>query len=156
MRFSRLYPVRLSESHSLLPPSPRVSPIRRRGTKLPSVGHPHLAMASSNGKPVPGEEGKTPAVAAEGSIGGYESLHRLLEANLSPELFKVPPSPAFFAAQIHSLLSRPCHPRRCLRLVQLRPQQLLRGNLLTDQRQNYVKQFWRARPVLEAVVLGIR
>jgi beta-ureidopropionase len=42
-------------------------------------------MVSSNGKPAPEEEGK---MAAEGSIGGYESLHRLLEANLSPELFK--------------------------------------------------------------------
>lgn len=42
-------------------------------------------MASSNGKPAQGEEG----TAAEGSIGGYESLHRLLEANLSPELFQV-------------------------------------------------------------------
>lgn len=44
-------------------------------------------MASSNGKPAQGEEGRA---AAEGSIGGYESLHRLLEANLSPELFQVP------------------------------------------------------------------
>ena len=44
-------------------------------------------MASSNGKPAQAEEGKG---AAEGSIGGYESLHRLLEANLSPELFQVP------------------------------------------------------------------
>jgi hypothetical protein len=44
-------------------------------------------MESSNGKPRQGEaEGKA---AAEGSIGGYESLHRLLESNLSPELFKV-------------------------------------------------------------------
>jgi hypothetical protein len=44
-------------------------------------------MESSNGKPPQGkEEGKA---AAEGSIGGYESLHRLLESNLSPELFKV-------------------------------------------------------------------
>ncbi|KAM0853109.1 hypothetical protein ACQ4PT_051296 [Festuca glaucescens] len=43
-------------------------------------------MESSNGKPPQGkEEGKT---APEGSIGGYESLHRLLESNLSPELFK--------------------------------------------------------------------
>jgi hypothetical protein len=43
-------------------------------------------MESSNGKPPQGkEEGK----AAEGSIGGYESLHRLLQSNLSPELFKV-------------------------------------------------------------------
>ena len=44
-------------------------------------------MASSNGKPAQAEEGKA---AAEGSIGGYESLHSLLEANLSPELFQVP------------------------------------------------------------------
>ncbi|KAM0891385.1 hypothetical protein ACQ4PT_026454 [Festuca glaucescens] len=43
-------------------------------------------MESSNGKPPQGkEQGKA---AAEGSIGGYESLHRLLESNLSPELFK--------------------------------------------------------------------
>ena len=48
-------------------------------------------MESSNGKPPHGEEkeGKAAAPAAEGSIGGYESLHRLLESNLSPELFKV-------------------------------------------------------------------
>ena len=44
-------------------------------------------MATSNGKAAQGEEGKTPPPA--GSIGGYESLHRLLEANLSPELFQV-------------------------------------------------------------------
>ena len=44
-------------------------------------------MANSNGKPAQAEEGKA---AAEGSIGGYESLHSLLEANLSPELFQVP------------------------------------------------------------------
>lgn len=45
-------------------------------------------MATSNGSGVAqGEEGKTPPPA--GSIGGYESLHRLLEANLSPDLFQV-------------------------------------------------------------------
>jgi beta-ureidopropionase len=53
-------------------------------------------MESSNGKPPHPhgeEEGKAAAAAAaaEGSIGGYESLHRLLESNLSPELFKVRP-----------------------------------------------------------------
>jgi beta-ureidopropionase len=47
-------------------------------------------MASSNGKAAQAEEGKA---APEGSIGGYESLHRLLEANLSPELFQVPSIP---------------------------------------------------------------
>lgn len=46
-------------------------------------------MATSNGKAAQGEEGKTPPPA--GSIGGYESLHRLLEANLSPQLFQVLP-----------------------------------------------------------------
>jgi hypothetical protein len=62
-------------------------------------------MASSNGKPAPEGEGKT---AAEGSIGGYESLHRLLEANLSPELFKVPSSLSFLGAQIRfSCLASP-------------------------------------------------
>ena len=45
-------------------------------------------MATSNGKAAQGEEGKAPPPA--GSIGGYESLHRLLEANLSPQLFQVP------------------------------------------------------------------
>jgi len=45
-------------------------------------------MATSNGKEAQGEEVKTPPPA--GSIGGYESLHRLLEANLSPQLFQVP------------------------------------------------------------------
>jgi beta-ureidopropionase len=47
-------------------------------------------MESSNGKP-PHPHGEEEAAAAEGSIGGYESLHRLLESNLSPELFKVRP-----------------------------------------------------------------
>ena len=46
-------------------------------------------MATSNGKEAQGEEVKTPPPA--GSIGGYESLHRLLEANLSPQLFQVLP-----------------------------------------------------------------
>lgn len=53
-------------------------------------------MASSNGKPAQVGEGKA---AAEGSIGGYESLHRLLEANLSPELFQVLPSLTHFRAR---------------------------------------------------------
>ncbi|XP_066390798.1 beta-ureidopropionase-like [Miscanthus floridulus] len=46
-------------------------------------------MATSNGKAAQGEEGKAPPPASPaGSIGGYESLHRLLEANLSPQLFQ--------------------------------------------------------------------
>ncbi|KAG8080551.1 hypothetical protein GUJ93_ZPchr0007g5167 [Zizania palustris] len=42
-------------------------------------------MEGSNGKRPQGEEEEE---ATAGSIGGYESLHRLLESNLSPELFK--------------------------------------------------------------------
>uniref|UniRef100_A0A0E0LKQ8 Beta-ureidopropionase n=1 Tax=Oryza punctata TaxID=4537 RepID=A0A0E0LKQ8_ORYPU len=46
-------------------------------------------MESSNGeRPPQGEDAAAAAAAAAGSIGGYESLHRLLESNLSPELFK--------------------------------------------------------------------
>ncbi|XP_044323633.1 uncharacterized protein [Triticum aestivum] len=46
-----------------------------------------VGMESSNGKPPQGEEqGKGKAA---GSIGGYQSLHRLLQSNLSPDLFKL-------------------------------------------------------------------
>jgi beta-ureidopropionase len=43
-------------------------------------------MDSSNGERPP--QGEDAPAAAAGSIGGYESLHRLLQSNLSPELFK--------------------------------------------------------------------
>jgi hypothetical protein len=45
-------------------------------------------------------EGENGEKKAEGSMQGYESLHRLLESNLKPELFKVL-SPSFFPLLHH-------------------------------------------------------
>lgn len=42
-----------------------------------------------NGKADNNDDKSATAAAAEGSIHGFESLHRLLEANLKPELFQV-------------------------------------------------------------------
>ncbi|XP_040377703.1 uncharacterized protein LOC107305487 [Oryza brachyantha] len=48
-------------------------------------------VKTSNGKRRQGDDDEAPPQppAAARSIGGYESVHRLLESNLSPDLFKV-------------------------------------------------------------------